>query len=99
MTITSDQSGALVLGAFRPAPGSSPVPAPLPVAPGGRHRAPETGEVRIVAAADCGRRGRHAAPEPSTPRHAAPETGAVAAAGEQTAEDPLAWLGLRFTAG
>jgi hypothetical protein len=95
MTITSEQFGELVLSAFRPAPGSFPVPAPQPAAPGGRHRAPETGEVRIVAAADCGRRGRHAAQEDPTPRHAAPEP----VAGGTTTEDPLAWLGLRFTAG
>lgn len=51
-----------------------------------RHRAPETGEIRIVAAADCARQGRHAAPdEPALPP-AGPE-------------DSLAWLGFRFTAG
>lgn len=51
-----------------------------------RHRAPETGEIRIVAAADCARQGRHAAPDEAD----APET---------DAEDALGWLGFRFTAG
>lgn len=65
-----------------------PVPAQRGTA---RHRAPETGEIRIVAAADCARQGRHAADDDTDPRRSP--------AADPAGEDPLAWLGFRFTAG
>jgi hypothetical protein len=93
MTISSEPSVEGGVTTFRDcsvysAPLRHAAPGTRHAAPGtGRHRAVETGEIRIVAAADCARHGRHADLE---------------AAGRPEADarqDPLAWLGFRFTAG
>jgi hypothetical protein len=104
MTVSFESAQDVVLSTFRPA-GSHHLPTvPRPAVPGGaRHRAPDTGEIRIVAADDCARRGRHAAPEVSQRLGAhvpaAPATPAATAATDAPGHDPLDWLGFRFTAG
>ena len=89
MTIAPEPYAERVLTTFRAAP-LRHVQAGVTVPDTARHRAPETGEIRIVAADDCARRGRHAAPD---------ETVLPAAVDAGPAVDPLAWIGLRFTAG
>jgi hypothetical protein len=103
MTVSFQPAQDVVLSTFRPA-GSHLPTVPRPVVPSGaRHRAPDTGEIRIVAADDCARRGRHAAPEVSQLLGAyvpaAPASPAATATTDAPGQDPLDWLGFRFTAG
>jgi hypothetical protein len=100
MTVSFEPARDVVLSTFRPV-GSHLAAVPRPAVPSAaRHRAPDTGEIRIVAADDCARRGRHAAPELSDrPGADVPATPAPPVLTDAPGQDPLAWLGFRFTAG